>query len=296
MKSEERHQLQTHDLEKLTKDIGKFFEQHGKKVFIALVAVVAIVILIVVTLNWGKSTRSESWQQLFNATARRSAEDYENIADNVDYKGTTVSAIAYLKAGQMNFESGFRLYFTDRDGGLSDLGKAKENFESALDAKDVPEWVREQALYYLATCIETMSDKDTSEAIAAYERLTEEYPDTIYKPIAKNRIEELKKDQIKNLYAFLRSHDRKPDDINRPFDLRTQPEGRNPFGTIPVEETIELPLLPDALMERVPFIDFSTTGKSKNSPFADFDPPALVAPRPKTKKAVDGPSLKPKKH
>lgn len=293
MKSEERHHLQTNDLEKFTKDLGKFFERYGKKVFIALVAFVLVVILVVVALNWGKSANSERWKDLINS--QNTAEGSANVADNVDYKGTIVSSIAYLNAGNMNFASGFRLYFTDRDGGLSDLKKAKENFESALAIKEAPNWVRERALYGLAASIESKSDKDTSEAISTYERLLKEYPQTIYKRVAEKRIEELKKESTRNFYAFLSSHDRKPDDINKPFDLRTQPNRPNRFGTIPVEKPVNLPFLPDALREPAPFLGLPKTGDVKDSPFADFSPHPLVAPRPKNKKSDDGPSLKPPK-
>ena len=118
--------------------------------------------------------------------AAQSAEDFANIADK--YPGTQVAAWAMLREGELHLGTGMRLTFTDRASGVSDLKKAREAFEKLVNDDSVPADVKERALFGLGRTLETLSDKNTEEAIAAYQKLITEYAYSAYKNSAEARL------------------------------------------------------------------------------------------------------------
>lgn len=282
MKSEHRRELHANELEKLTQSIGRFFEKHGLKVVIGLVAVI---LATVGTFWWWSSRHSnqkKATEQILNATlpgaepgAGVSVESLLGIADN--RRGTKVGAVARLQAAFLLYDQGKRLYLNPlagRTAGLKDLKDAKDNFERVLEVKDLPDVLRERALYGLAVTTETLSGENPSEAVARWQDLLKAYPESIYKAIAERSIKRLQTQSSKDFYAFLASAERGSDPLKKPSVFK-DPKIRKlhePFmkkQKEPLEEKIELPNIPVPLTrdldeESKPFPGKST-GKKKES-------------------------------
>lgn len=282
MKSEHRHELNANELEKVTENIGKFFEQHGMKVLIGLSAAILVGVGVYFLVNMGADVEEAASTQLVNA---ENTDDYLAIADNRDYNNLNVQAYARLVGSERQLNDAIELYFTRQEGGLDDFKKIHENFSLVAGASGLPPAAKERALWGLAVCTECMSDGDTSAAVAALEEFLKEFPKSKYKSMAEESIKRLKTDGTKEFYVFLSSTDRKPADIEQPTDIMKKlqkiPGHESMIGSgFSGEKPVELPVIPRALTQDLepeapafPTLPKKTDGKTKKTD--DNSGPAL---------------------
>ncbi len=270
MKSEERHELKTNELGKITHQAGAFFETYGNQILLSIVAVILVATAVV---WWQRSSRESAAAGWAELAAARSAEDFANVADK--YPGTTVGAAARLSEAEYHLQSGIRLSFTDRAAAVSDLKKARESYEQALEYGGLSDDLRVQALYGLARALETTSDSNTTEAIKVYEKLAGDYPGSIYAEPAKQRAEALKTGSAQEFYAWFQQQQPKPSDLERPTD--GLPPGHPPLDG----SATSLPEIPDDLRlnetEGNQAAPFPATGNEADATDAEKKPEATPA-------------------
>ncbi len=191
----------------------KWLDQYGNgATIVACVAMIGGAIWYSYTRT--SSTRSEAaWAQYSQA---RSAEDFGNIADV--YSNTEVGTWARLGEGERWVDSGILLMFTDRAAALGELKKADEAFRMVLSNKSGADVARERAAWGLAKSTEAQSDSDTTKAIEGYSALLNQFPKSIYKAAAEERIEALKSPDAKEFYAWFHKQHPKPPDLKKPKD------------------------------------------------------------------------------
>ena len=86
----------------------------------------------------------------------------------------------------------------------------------------------------LARVLEANSDGDTQPAIEAYERLTKEFPDSIYKSTVDAKVAELKTSSVQDFYRWFHEQKPKPAALPAPADGRTSTsDEENPFALPP---------------------------------------------------------------
>ena len=200
----------------------KWLDQYGNgATIVACVAMIGGAIWY--SYNRTSSSRNESaWAQYSQA---RSAEDFGNIADV--FSNTEVGTWARLGEGERLVDSGISLMFTDREAALGELKKADEAFRKVLGNKSGSEIARERAAWGLAKSTEAQSDSDTTKAIEGYTALLNQFPKSIYKAAAEERIEALKSPGAKEFYAWFHKQNPKPADLKKPKD--GLPEGHPPI-------------------------------------------------------------------
>ena len=189
MKSEERHQLLTNDLGVVTERTVGFFERHLGTI---AGAICAALLVAAVAFWWTRSAETEietGWTLLRSA---QSLDDFGNIVDK--FKDKPAGQWAQLILAEANLKTAMPLMFTNRELALTDLKSARQGFESLLQEKGVTPSIRERALWGLALCLESTCDGNTTKAIEAYEKLLSDFPETIFKAVADDRIASLKKD------------------------------------------------------------------------------------------------------
>lgn len=233
MKSEERHQLLQNDLQVVTTKTVGFFERH---LMTMIGVVVGVLFIALVAAWWNQSSQAGSaagWTMLDSAIGGNSLEEFGDVADK--FKGKPPGQWAQLQIAEKTLQSAMPLMFTNRDIALADLKRAREGFDALLQDKSVSPAIRERALWGLALTLETGCDGDTAKPIEAYERLLSDFPDSIFKSVADERIRALKKPSSREFYTWFSKEKPKPTDI-QPRDFRT--DGSNPHGfPFPAEDT-----------------------------------------------------------
>lgn len=228
MKSEHRHELQQNELRKLTMQVQPWLAQHG----LQLVVGAAVVIAVIVGVAWWTTSRgaagSAGWTSV--ATAQ-SSEEFAAVADK---HGDSLAGVwARLRMAELNLENGVMESFTDRDLALTDLKRAKDDFEKVLAASiELPAPVKERALLGLARTLEATSDGDTAPVIEAYENLRRQFPDTVYKNHVDQRIKELESADAKEFYAWFHAQKPKQPEFKKPAD-GAKPS-TTPFGDVDI--------------------------------------------------------------
>ncbi len=217
MKSEERHRLQTNELKQVVQTTGSLLERHATTIVAVACGVLLVASAVIWWMRQTTATSSAAWTLLENA---EKTDDFTAIAEK--YKATPAGDWAKLRESESFFRSGSDELFTQRELATSDLKRAREGFEHLLTVAGASPIIRERAVWGVARCLESTSDADTTLAIEAYERLLKEFPDTIYKPFAEDRIAALKTGGTKEFYAWFSKQNPTSADI-RPKD------GLHPF-------------------------------------------------------------------
>ena len=307
MKSEHRHDLQTNDLSKILVQAEPFMEQYGVKI---LVAAGAAFVLFIGYLVWSSNrtcSEAEGWTRLAACT---STADFENVVE--DFPGTKVADWALIHAAESHLQSGIRNSFSDRSAGGRDLEDAKEQFQKLLDSSSTLPEIRERALFGMARTEESTSDGDLNNAIELYKKLIQEYPNSVFRKLAEQRVKPVKGEKVavldqadtKNFYKWFHAQDPKPGDRQRPGFNMAMP-GMSPGGAETPAQGLpglpELPALPGlpGLPEPLtssPETDEKKSAEPKTEAPAKAEPKSAekpAAPEESAKKA-ESPAEKPK--
>lgn len=237
MDSEHRHQLQQNDLAQASMKMANFFEVHGTKIVGAIAVLVVAAIIWAVWANSANDSQVEAWTALSTAIQSNepSAETFGSVADR--FSDSPAGAWARLQEAELAYETGLPLMFRDREAGTTDLERAEKAFQQVLDNSSASATARERALFGLAKTKESLCTGDTEPVIAVYRKLLQEFPTTIYKTYADERIKALETDGAKAFYAWWGEQKPRPSSLPRPADGGAAPAATgNPFG-----EDLELP-------------------------------------------------------
>ncbi len=204
--------LQKTELGKLVQSTGNVLEKYAS----IIVAVVCTVLVVAAGGIWwarqSTETSSAAWALLESA---ESVDDFGNISEK--YADAVPGQWAKLRESEAHQKSGTDVMFTDRELALADFKRAREGFEKLVASASAEPLIRERALWGLARCLEATSDADTTKASDSYQRLITDFPETIYRPFAEERIASLKTGGTKEFYAWFSKQNPKPADI-RPKD------------------------------------------------------------------------------
>ena len=204
--------LQKTELGRMVQSTGSVLEQNAT----TIVAVVCTILVVAAGGIWwarqSTETSSAAWALLESA---ESVDDFGSISEK--FANEIPGQWAKLRESEAHQKSGTDVMFTDRELALADFKRAREGFEKLVAAAGIDPIIRERALWGMARCLEVTSDADTAKASDAYQRLVADFPETIYKPFAEERIASLKTGGTKEFYAWFSKQNPKPADI-RPKD------------------------------------------------------------------------------
>ena len=180
------------ELEKLLHRSKPWFSQNVHRLIYGLAAVL---LLTAAGIFFNRSTGDSALAvQLYEATNSSSPEALGLLAD--DHSATDVGAWSRLLQGNALMRRAVPQLFLDRDAAKEKIDEAAEAFENLVNrSSSVPSEVHERALIGLARVAETRwdgEDESTDVAVAAWETLLKEYPDSLLKEHAESRIADLK--------------------------------------------------------------------------------------------------------
>ncbi len=205
MKTDERHQRKTNELQKAVAITGGIFGRHATTI---VAAVCGVLIVSAATIWWGRqasATGSEAWTLL---EAAETVDDFGSVAEK--FKNTLPGHWAKLRESELYLRTGSAVLFSDRELAKADLKRSVEGFEKLLSSGNLEGAIRERAAWGIARCLESISDADTGKAIDAYQRLITEFPETIYKVFAEDRVAKLKTGGAKEFYSWFSKQNPQP--------------------------------------------------------------------------------------
>lgn len=217
MKSEHRHELAENDLAKLITRGLKKIEPYQNQILGAMVVITVLVVAVVIMTRSSSTGRSEGFAELLNC---KTADDYLNVAET--YEGKPAGHWARLRAGEEFLHEGIRLSISDRAQAVDRLEEAEESYDKLLQDSSVSGELRVKALYGMAMTLESLGN-DTERAIQAYEALLNAPGGSRYRPIAEDRIEELKTGRGQAFYAWFVAQNPSPQDRPLPRDFPEDP-------------------------------------------------------------------------
>jgi predicted negative regulator of RcsB-dependent stress response len=252
-------------------------EPHTNKIILAIILGTITLVAYQVLARSTAAKTAEAWSKYAACT---SGDDFKEVAD--DHPGSPVEAWSRLEAARNYIHSGVLLSMTNRKASDESLENGKAQLEKLLTSQSTTAEVREQALSQMAVCQEALCDGDVKPAIKAFERLLEEFPEDptgkhgYYALWAKHRLEELKKPETGEFYAWFRKAKPAPPEPPKPRDVK------------PGEEP-NIKLFPDE-------IDPLTPGTSGTAPVVPETKPAdgtPVAPSPQPAEGSTPPKTTP---
>src|SRR5579872_26813 len=109
--------------------------------------------------------------------------------------------------------------FRSVETGTENLKKARDSFQAVVDDRGrAPSELRDRALIGLGRALESMSDGSEGEAIKAYETLVKEFPNSIYKNDAEERLKVLNRGSGQEFYAWFTRYPRPKVSVKAPRD------------------------------------------------------------------------------
>jgi hypothetical protein len=216
----DRHYVHHEDevaLAKILKESKPWIEQYGTTLIYGVAAVLAIAAVVVYVARRPPATAEESSMLLLASTP----EDYQAVADAAP--DSPIGTLARLRQAELLMANAASNLFTNRKVGVEELDKAATTYQRLEERKDLDGSVRERVLAGMARVLEARCDGTeaaTKEAVGAWEKLLKEFPEsTMFKDIAKSRIEQLPQESTKAFYAWFQQQDPKPgDDLQLPQD------------------------------------------------------------------------------
>lgn len=223
MKAEERHRLQENDLQRFAEHARErtrpFFDRYGVTLLLGLAAVLIVIAAAVWWSNRRTADRGEGWEALAAAfrSPNSTAEDFGAVADA--YPESRAAVWARLYEGEARLGTGIESLFSDKEGAMRDLSDAQAAFESVLEQPQLSPEVAVRGLYGLARVLEATSDGDLQPAIERYEQIVNDYPGTVYEPLAQQRLDALATSDAQEFYAwFAKAQPTLQDPLLRPQD------------------------------------------------------------------------------
>ncbi len=196
-------------------------EPHTNKIILAIILGTMALVAYQVFARSAAAKTSEAWSKYAACT---SGDDFKEVAD--DHPGCPVEAWSRLEAARNYIHLGVLLSMTNRKASDESLENGMAQLEKLLTSKSTSAEVREQALSQKAVCLEALCDGDVKPAIEAFERLLKEFPEDptgkhgYYAIWAKHRLEELKKPEAGEFYAWFRKAKPAPPERPKPRDVK----------------------------------------------------------------------------
>ena len=273
-------------------------QSYGKSVFIGVGVLCLIAVIIIWWTISASAAREQRWTGMLTAN---SVEDFAEVASK--YPNDPVGHWARLKEAEQALSSAIQMSPIDRQGSVSELVKAHEAFTKLAGTKS--ELIEERRLFGLARCLETLAGEDVGKsgenvkgvdkAIEAYQRFTDQFPDSIYRPFAEDRIQDLKSKRAKDFYAWFREQNPNPEDFKMPEDGKPLPgsPGGLPPGHPPISPKSPPTSAPPVTEEKMMRELDSLVNEGRESQEKANGP--VSAEKPNREKSNEGPALTPPK-
>ncbi len=235
MKSERRHELQTNTLADWVGHQVEVVKPHLGLVITVLVAAVAIFFAWMYFKAWNTSQTTAAWTDFYKAAEQSEPAALVEVAKK--HAGEPASLWAVLLASDVQLADGSQKSFTDRKEAEKLLKQAIQGYEAILkDGRDA--LLRRRAIFGLGEAHETLfavtADKqDLEAALANYQKVAQQWPDTVLGRSAERKAAELATESTQDFLVWFSKQEpappttpgmeEEPASAGSAFDLTTLP-------------------------------------------------------------------------
>ena len=217
MKSEHRHELQTNELGKIFEKAAVWIDVHGNRL---MIGVCLACLPLAGFIYWWRSdsnAQAAAWRDFSAAINTSKPEDFHAVWQ--DHPGTVPAYWARVHEGEQWLAEGVKKIFSNVELGTADLNKSRAAFQAVVDdPRRAPPELRDRALLGLGRALESTSAGNEAEAVKVYETLVKEFPDSIYKKDAEERITVLNRGSGQDFYAWFAKYPRPQAPVKGPRD------------------------------------------------------------------------------
>lgn len=195
------------ELEKLLRKTKPWFEENATTLIYALAAFLAIAAVFV----WMNRTSGGNAAASRDLLLAVSPEDFGDVADS--YPDSDIGVWSRLRQADRLLDDAVTNLFKDRERGLEELDSAEAAYDRLAARTDLSDEVRERVLIgmaRLAECHCKGDEETTNIAIAAWQRVLDEFGESIMKDHAADRIAKLATDESKSFYKWFAEQNPKP--------------------------------------------------------------------------------------
>ncbi|MEZ6095750.1 MAG: tetratricopeptide repeat protein [Pirellulaceae bacterium] len=181
-------------------------KQHMSKIVLGVVAVLVLVFGWMINSYLRNQSESVPWEMLFRAVSDNantgSVNDFTLMHE--EYPDLTASAWAMQMRGDSQLRSGLTKFIADRNAAIKNLEDAKKSYQSIVTSNaDVSERLMQRAVYCLAYTCESLGEFD--EAIAQYEKIVKESPDSPFVAQADRALDRLADPDIRKVWELTKT-------------------------------------------------------------------------------------------
>jgi hypothetical protein len=227
MKSERRHELERNQLLRWLLETSDQIKPYTNLILGGILVVLLVILGGTLVNNYQKGQSGGAWDDYFNSLSGSDRTALENVAQK--HAGTTAAHWALETLANLELEAGCNLLFVNKTSANLELRKAAEHFQAVLSQASSPVLL-EQATYGLARTREAQGD--LGQALKAYTEIGEKWPKGTFAEVAKERADDLKRQDTRSFYDKFAKFDPKPAMANEPgtpgkkpaFDLDSIPD------------------------------------------------------------------------
>lgn len=202
MKSERRHELQHNLLLDWLKDSSETIKPYAN----AIIGVLVLALVAFFAWSWwskqSAADKAAGWTAFFDARTSGKPSDLQDVAER--YAGSPAAHWSQTVAADMNLETGCQELFQNKALANQHLQEARDGYLTVLDQTRNSE-LRQRATYGLGQSYEAMagtrqSQGELESAIEQYKKLVDEWPNSVYAHMARQRLKALERDETKEFY------------------------------------------------------------------------------------------------
>ncbi|MEZ6123245.1 MAG: hypothetical protein R3C49_08745 [Planctomycetaceae bacterium] len=195
------------ELEKALLKLKLWAEENATTLIYGLAAILAVA-AVLVYINRIPGGNVEASRALLLAV---SPEDYRDVADQ--YGNSEIGRWARLRQGDRLLDNAVTNMFSNRKLGVDELAQAEAAYNQLADTPGLSNELRERVLTGLARVQETRcdgSEESTAKAIAGWQRIVDEFSNSLVKDLAEDRIKALATDESKAFYTWFQAQNPSP--------------------------------------------------------------------------------------
>ncbi len=202
MKSERRHELQHNLLLDWLKDSSETIKPYTN----AIIGVLVLALVAFFAWSWwskqSAADKAAGWTAFFDARTTDKPSDLQDVAER--YAGSPVAHWSQAVAADINLATGCDELFQNKALANQHLQEARDGYMTVLDQTRNPE-LRQRATFGLGQSYEAMagtrqSQGELESAIEQYKKLVDEWPNTVYAHLARQRLKALERNETKEFY------------------------------------------------------------------------------------------------